>query len=201
MSVQKRIATDPYAFIQAIVDTHYNAVLNNARTAGLVAGDVGEEALYNAIVKAYDQGNTNEVDYALNVQFDFEAMAPEYRVAFARLVPQAMQYREDTTANASSGGQMGPFLPDGSFVSDGSGNQGNQGGGWDWNVFSNVATSVGNVFSNIWGATHQPTPSGNGNGNPPPYAQPTFEKDNTTLMIVGAGIMLTLIMMAIILRK
>lgn len=186
MSADK-IATSPAAFIQAVVDTHYTEVLNNAFAAKLVQGDVGEEALFNAIMQAYEAGDIGTVQYVLQVNLDMNRFAPDYQTAFARLLPQVKR---------QASVQMGPPMEDGSFYQ----NEPN-GSGFNWNSLGGILESAGDVFTNIWGTVqgggNQPPATGGGNSQP----QAAAGIDNTTLIVVAIAAIAAIIIAAIILKK
>lgn len=186
-----KLFTDPGTFIQAVVDTHYNEVLNNAYASKLVQGDVGEEALFNAIMQAYESGDTELVAHVLQVNLDINRFSPEYQTQFARVLGQLQpQY-------SVQGGEVGPPMEDGSFYS----NQGG-GGGFDWNSLGGILSSAGDLFTNVWGTVQ-------GNGNQPPTGGGTGTGqqgndrsiDNTTLIIVAVAAVAAIIIAAIILKK
>lgn len=183
----EKLFTDPGTFIQAVVDTHYNEVLNNAYASKLVQGDVGEEALFNAIMQAYEAGDTELVAHVLQVNLDINRFSPEYQTQFARVLGQLQpQY-------SVQGGEVGPPMEDGSFYS-------NQGGGFDWNSLGGILSSAGDLFTNVWGTVQ-------GTGNQPPAGGGTQTApadrsiDNTTLIIVAVAAVAAIIIAAIILKK
>lgn len=177
------ITDNPYSFIQAVVDTHYSDVLANATASGLVTGDVGEEALYDAIATAFESGNYGLVENALDVSINPENLNEELGYQFARLIPRKKF--------------MGPPMEDGNYVSNTGG-----GSGWQDNV-DEWATTAANIFATIWGATQggNDQPGTTDYGPIPDYTDTNTEMDNTTMLMVGGAFFFVLIILAVILRK
>ena len=187
----KNLAKSPGAFIQAVVDTHYQEVLNNAVTAKLVQGDVGEEELFNAIMVAYNAGNVELVQYVLQVQLDVNRFSPEYQTELARLIPQIAPRPVYLQSNGS---EIGPVMENGNFYS-------NEGGGFNWDNLDDIIGTAGDVFSNIWG---QVNPNNGPAPSPFPAQQPNAPAagiDNTTLIVVAMAAIAAIIVLAIILKK
>jgi hypothetical protein len=187
----KNLAKSPGAFIQAVVDTHYQEVLNNAVTAKLVQGDVGEEELFNAIMVAYNAGNVELVQYVLQVQLDVNRFSPEYQTELARLIPQIAPR---PVYFQSNGSETGPVMENGNFYS-------NEGGGFNWDNLNDIIGTAGDVFSNIWG---QVKPNNGPAPSPGPGQQPNAPAagiDNTTLIVVAMAAIAAIIVLAIILKK
>jgi hypothetical protein len=188
----KNLATSPGAFIQAVVDTHYSEVLNNAVTAKIVQGDVGPEELFNAIMAAYNAGNVELVQYVLQVQLDINRFSPEYQTALARLIPQLAPRPVYLQSNGS---ETGPVMENGNFYS-------NEGGGFNWNSLGDIIGTAGDVFSNIWGQVKpNNNPAPNGGFNNQPQQPGAAGIDNTTLIVVAMAAIAAIIVLAIILKK
>jgi len=188
----KNLATSPGAFIQAVVDTHYSEVLNNAVTAKIVQGDVGPEELFNAIMAAYNAGNVELVQYVLQVQLDINRFSPEYQTALARLIPQLAPRPVYLQSNGS---ETGPLMENGNFYS-------NEGGGFDWNSLGDIIGTAGDVFTNIWGQVKpNNNPAPNSGFNNQPQQPGAAGIDNTTLIVVAMAAIAAIIVLAIILKK
>lgn len=169
-----KLLKDPGIFIQSVIDTHYNEVANNAFAYKLTQGDVGEEALYNAIMNAYNNGDVELVAAVLNVPLDMSRFSQPYKEQLARMQPLYSQ----TTAE------------------DG-------GSGFDVSQIDDWLVSASEIFGNIWAAVQggqTGTTPGNGNVAPAPAPeQPGIDK--TTLIILVVAILAAIIIAYIVTKK
>lgn len=173
-------------YINWVVDNYHSQVVNNAISSGLINSDIPREELFYVLVNALDSGGYDQVVYALNVPLNLKDQPEDIRTQFARNIAPVTAPKM-----LRSGDFTGPpTLEDW---------EGEEGGSFDWDQFSDIFNTASGIFTSIWGSA-----SGAGNSTPiqgQPNIIPEQPKDNTSMILIIAAVVMVLVLVVVLIRK
>lgn len=210
MSLYKQVTSSPSALIQFYVDTQYPEMINRAISVNLVNSDVGEENLYNELMRP-DVIGSPQYNEILNFQ-------PTESVALSAEANQVIRRLNAVTAPRALMSQSTPYFCNPSFqgeltmeqqfaVANGACN-GPEGNGLSGDNIADITQTAGGILDTIFdfvdgitGGGNQPPADGGGDNQNNNGNQGSGNDTNYTPWVFGGIALLIIIIVAVILYQ